>query len=55
MSIWSNALYNKLKNIQRNGREYDRLQNENKIIFNNKLKSDKNLYIKSQYTTQQKY
>ena len=32
-----------------------RLQNENKIIFNNKLKSDKNLYIKSQYTTQQKY
>ena len=26
-----------------------------KIIFNNKLKSDKNLYIKSQYTTQQKY
>ena len=29
------------KNIKRNCRECDRLQIENKIIFNNKLKSDK--------------
>ena len=29
------------KDIKRNCREYDRLQNENKIIFNDKLKSNK--------------
>ena len=33
------------KNIKRNCRECDRLKNENKVIFNNKLKSDKKISI----------